>query len=29
MTGYGIAIWTVVIGANITDSVYALPRKMP
>ena len=29
MTGYGIAIWTVVIGANITESVYALPRRMP
>lgn len=29
MFGYGIAIWTVCIGANITDSVYALPRRMP
>lgn len=29
MTGYSIAIWTVCIGANITDSVYALPRRMP
>lgn len=29
MTGYGIAIWTVCIGANLTQSVYALPRRMP
>ena len=29
MTGYGISTWTVYIASNITQSIYALPRRMP
>ena len=29
MAGYGLSIWTANIATNITQSIYALPRRMP
>ena len=29
MIGYGVSLYTCVIGANMVQSVYSLPKRMP